>query len=235
MPKIQRVYKSIWDRPCHIITITSQSNGLAERSVQTIKNILKKCTESGDDMYLRLLDLRNTPKSSIMTNLQSQDHSVNLEIPYVFKHLMVGNQQPTCQPLYIHVIILSKLAVKEERTAGTTVNWWRQGKTCMWFKPNKGFASPTLEVPTLRNPSANHLPPAKPKVGQKSEPVQAQLRYTAKMYTFRTSRHQAKVLIRLFRVIRDLVIIYDVKGHNNPFVSLYSFIMLVNAVYLMLH
>lgn len=55
------------------------------------------------------------------------------------------------------------------------------------------------------------------------------------MYTFRTGHHQAKVLIRLYRVIRDPVIIYDVKGHNNPLVSLYSFVMLVNVVSLMLH
>ncbi|XP_061170340.1 uncharacterized protein K02A2.6-like [Saccostrea echinata] len=40
----------------------AQSNGLAEKSVQTVKNLLKKCRESGDDVYLALLDLRNTPR-----------------------------------------------------------------------------------------------------------------------------------------------------------------------------
>lgn len=40
----------------------AQSNGLAEKSVKTVKNLMKKCLESGDDVYLALLDLRNTPR-----------------------------------------------------------------------------------------------------------------------------------------------------------------------------
>ena len=39
-----------------------QSNGLAEKTAQTIKLLLKKCKEAGDDPYLALLDLRNTPR-----------------------------------------------------------------------------------------------------------------------------------------------------------------------------
>lgn len=39
-----------------------QSNGLAERAVQTVKNLTKKCFETGDDIYLCLLELRNTPR-----------------------------------------------------------------------------------------------------------------------------------------------------------------------------
>ncbi len=38
-----------------------QSNGLAERTVQTVKNIMKKCKESGDDPHLGLLAYRSTP------------------------------------------------------------------------------------------------------------------------------------------------------------------------------
>lgn len=38
-----------------------QSNGQVERFVQTIKNTLKKCLQSGNDFYLALLELRNTP------------------------------------------------------------------------------------------------------------------------------------------------------------------------------
>ena len=38
-----------------------QSNGMAEKAVQTIKNILRKVTEDKKDFYLALLDLRNTP------------------------------------------------------------------------------------------------------------------------------------------------------------------------------
>ncbi len=39
-----------------------QSNGLAEKAVQTIKMMMKKCREAGDDFHLALLDLRNTPR-----------------------------------------------------------------------------------------------------------------------------------------------------------------------------
>ena len=38
-----------------------QSNGMAEKAVQTIKNILRKVTEDKKDFYLALLDFRNTP------------------------------------------------------------------------------------------------------------------------------------------------------------------------------
>ena len=39
----------------------AQSNGMTERSVQTIKHILKKSIKNGDDPYLTLLEYRNTP------------------------------------------------------------------------------------------------------------------------------------------------------------------------------
>jgi transposase InsO family protein len=39
-----------------------QSNGLAEKAVQTVKKVLMKCRETGEDIYLALLDLRNTPR-----------------------------------------------------------------------------------------------------------------------------------------------------------------------------
>ncbi len=38
-----------------------QSNGLAERTVQTVKNLLKKAKASNQDPYLSLLSYRNTP------------------------------------------------------------------------------------------------------------------------------------------------------------------------------
>ncbi len=40
-----------------------QSNGLAERTVQTVKNLLEKAKASGEDPYLSLLSCRNTQTS----------------------------------------------------------------------------------------------------------------------------------------------------------------------------
>ena len=42
-----------------------QSNGLAERNVQTIKNLFKKAKEAGSDDHLALLEFRNTPISGL--------------------------------------------------------------------------------------------------------------------------------------------------------------------------
>jgi len=39
----------------------AQSNGLAEKSVQTIKRLFQKCSESDRDPYLAMLELRTTP------------------------------------------------------------------------------------------------------------------------------------------------------------------------------
>ena len=40
-----------------------QSNGLSERTVQTVKNVLQKCKESGQDPHLAMLCVRSTPLS----------------------------------------------------------------------------------------------------------------------------------------------------------------------------
>lgn len=47
--------------PYHPRSIT-----MAEKEVQTIKNLLKKATEDGQDFHLAILDLRNTPISEDM-------------------------------------------------------------------------------------------------------------------------------------------------------------------------
>ena len=44
----------------------AQSNGLAERAVQTIKRLLNKTIQDGGDIYLALLELRNTPRDSTL-------------------------------------------------------------------------------------------------------------------------------------------------------------------------
>lgn len=43
----------------------AQSNGMAERGVQTVKNMLKKAKADGKDPYLSLLNLRSTPMEDI--------------------------------------------------------------------------------------------------------------------------------------------------------------------------
>ena len=38
-----------------------QSNGLSERMIQTVKQLLKKCEDSGDDPYIAMMNLRDSP------------------------------------------------------------------------------------------------------------------------------------------------------------------------------
>ena len=38
-----------------------QSNGMAERTVQTVKNLIKKTLQDGEDPYLALLNFRTSP------------------------------------------------------------------------------------------------------------------------------------------------------------------------------
>ena len=47
-----------------------QSNGLAEKAVQMIKGLMMKCSRAGDDFYLALLDLRNTPRDNVGSSAQ---------------------------------------------------------------------------------------------------------------------------------------------------------------------
>ena len=43
----------------------AQFNGMAERAVQTAKNIITKCMEDGSNIHLAFLNLRNTPRDGI--------------------------------------------------------------------------------------------------------------------------------------------------------------------------
>jgi len=44
-----------------VTTCSPQPNGLAERNVQTVKKLLRKAKEGGNDEALALLELHNTP------------------------------------------------------------------------------------------------------------------------------------------------------------------------------
>ena len=43
--------------------VSPQSDGMAEKAVQTVKNLMKKATHDGKDIHLALLEYRNTPWS----------------------------------------------------------------------------------------------------------------------------------------------------------------------------
>lgn len=65
VPFNSRCFKEFAEE-CRFNLVTSsphfpQSNGLAERNVQTVKTILRKAKESGCDPELALLEFRNTP------------------------------------------------------------------------------------------------------------------------------------------------------------------------------
>ena len=55
-------WKFLWvsSSPTH-----AQSNDMAERAVQTARNIITKCTEDGSNIHLASLNLRNTPRVGI--------------------------------------------------------------------------------------------------------------------------------------------------------------------------
>ena len=63
-------------RMCKALDIThvtsspgnSKANGKAESAVKTAKRILTKCQETGSDVYLAILDLRNTPTQGILSS-----------------------------------------------------------------------------------------------------------------------------------------------------------------------
>lgn len=48
----------------------AQSNGLSERAVQTVKNIIKKSISTGSDYYLGLLNYRTTPRYGVSSPAQ---------------------------------------------------------------------------------------------------------------------------------------------------------------------
>jgi transposase InsO family protein len=56
----------------HITTSPNypQSNGLAERSIQTVKKLLKKSMDAGKDPYIALMQYRNTPKGKLCSPSQ---------------------------------------------------------------------------------------------------------------------------------------------------------------------
>ncbi|UYV70481.1 K02A2.6-like, partial [Cordylochernes scorpioides] len=62
-------------RTWNIVQVTSspyhpQNNGMVERTVQTLKKLIKRCGEESADPYLALLNLRNTPHNNLPSPAQ---------------------------------------------------------------------------------------------------------------------------------------------------------------------
>jgi transposase InsO family protein len=86
-------FVSKWDI-CHVTSSPyhPKSNGLAERSVQTVKQLLVKCQESNDDPYLALLSLRTTPRGMLPSPAEAlMGRRLNTNLPMSNKLL-----QPKC-------------------------------------------------------------------------------------------------------------------------------------------
>lgn len=65
-----------------------QSNGKSERTVQTIKNMLKKCIESGQDFHISLLNFRATPRNNLDSPAQIlMGRRINTKLPICSKLL----------------------------------------------------------------------------------------------------------------------------------------------------
>ena len=103
-----------------------QSNGSAERMVQTVENILKKCEEEGEDPYLGLLSHRTTPVSS---NLKSLAELLN-----------------NCK--FRTILLMSKRVSVSETTSKTT----EETKTKTRDKNYNETAGPTLQPFQPRQP-----------------------------------------------------------------------------------
>ena len=66
-----------------------QSNGLAECTVQTVKNLLQKAKVSGEDRYLSLLSYRNTPVSDAGSPAQLlMNRRLRTDLPTTSKQLV---------------------------------------------------------------------------------------------------------------------------------------------------
>jgi hypothetical protein len=75
----------------------SQSNGMVEKAVGIAKNMLLKCNKSGDDPYLALLNIRNTPRDDTTGSPAQRLYSrrTATRLPTAKKRLMPQVKNPT--------------------------------------------------------------------------------------------------------------------------------------------
>lgn len=69
-----------------------QSNRLAERTVQTVKRVLKKALCSGEDIHLALLSLRNTPVTGLSISSSTNVDGTNSSQYYTMFHQDVATK-----------------------------------------------------------------------------------------------------------------------------------------------
>ena len=109
-----------------------QSNGMAESAVKTVKNLLKKCEDSGGDPYLALLNLRNTPRDKINSPAQilfSRNLRTNIPAQYntLIPKLSLAYDR---KEIYKHKLRYKKAF---DKTANKNVTSFKDGDN-IWFK-----------------------------------------------------------------------------------------------------
>lgn len=108
----------------HITTSSpghQQTNGFAEKAVQIAKNLIKKSKSTGNDIYLALLDQRNTPRNNIgssMQRLMGRRAKTALPITDNFRQLEQQNTKTVSSGLP------TLLRQRYKRT------WWHQTRRC---------------------------------------------------------------------------------------------------------
>lgn len=106
-------FKHITSSPFH-----QQSNGLAERNIQTVKNLLKKTERDNKDPYLVLLEYITTPIDSKLPSPVELLYSRKIKglLP-----IFALNKKPEIQQILRHKallknIIMIKMLEKKNRT-----------------------------------------------------------------------------------------------------------------------
>ena len=103
-----------------------QSNGLAERNVQTIKQLLRKCRHDGSDSYLALLNFRSTPIPELNASPTQllMGRAVKTKLPMVTTLL-----EPRLVPEVSHVQGLQEQQERQKRYYDREgPETWRRGK-----------------------------------------------------------------------------------------------------------
>ena len=74
-----------------------QSNGLTKEAVKEVKSLMKKCKQCGEDFFLALLDVRNTPRDEVVGSPMQRLHGrrAQTSIPVADSLLKPATIDPT--------------------------------------------------------------------------------------------------------------------------------------------